>query len=96
MAVLRIHYSIPDYERWKRAFDRDATDRKGSGVMRYAVHRAVMDPNLVMVDFELNSRQDAESLLIKMRRVWDVNGLGGDTTPEAWIGETVESAELNV
>jgi hypothetical protein len=33
MPVLRIHHAVPDCEGWKRAFDGDPMDRKGSGVL---------------------------------------------------------------
>ena len=55
MTLLRIQHPVPDYDRWKRAFDLDPADRHGSGVIRYTIFRAVTDPNFVMVDLELGT-----------------------------------------
>jgi hypothetical protein len=34
MHVLRIEYSVPDFDEWKKVFDSDPADRKASGVTR--------------------------------------------------------------
>ena len=92
MAMLRIQHSVPSYDGWKRAFDGDPMDRKGSGVRRYAVHRSVANPNLVMIDLELGSVAEAERLLEKLRHLWTAGpGKAVVQNPEAWIVETVES-----
>ena len=69
MPILRIEHAVPDFSGWKRAFDSDPADRKGSGVRRYHVMRSVEDPNYVMIDREFDSLEDAEGRLAKMRRV---------------------------
>ena len=35
MPIVRIEHSVPNFEKWKEAFDRDPADRKGSGVHRW-------------------------------------------------------------
>ena len=50
MTILRVQHTVPNFEGWRRAFDSDPIDRKGSGVLRYSVHRSVTDPDLVMID----------------------------------------------
>ena len=70
MPVLRIEHSVPDFDGWKRAFDSDPADRKGSGVRRYQVYRSVEDPNFVMIDLEFDSLGEAQGLLATMRRIW--------------------------
>ena len=55
MPILRIHHSVPNFEAWKRAFDNDPIDRKGSGVRRYEVHRSIADRNFVMIDLEFDT-----------------------------------------
>lgn len=94
MPILRIQHSVPSFEGWKRAFDSDPMDRKGSGVRRYHVYRAVADPNLVLIDLELNTLAEAELLLGRLRQLWA--GPGGTVmrNPEAWIVETVESTSV--
>jgi hypothetical protein len=94
MVTLRIHHAVPQFDAWKHAFDNDPLDRRASGVRRYRVLRSVADPNVVMVDLELETLAEAEALLGKLHRLWA--GPGGAVTrnPEAWIVETVESENL--
>jgi hypothetical protein len=94
MPVLRIEHSVPDFTRWKQAFDSDPADRKGSGVRRYQVLQSVDDPNFVMIDLEFDSLADAEGLLTKMRRVWSGEGQKVMRNPQARIVDTVETIEL--
>jgi hypothetical protein len=95
MPTLRIEHAVPDFAGWKRAFDSDPADRKGSGVRRYKVSRSVGDPNYVMIDLEFDSLGEAEGLLAKMRRVWG-SGEGQKvmSNPQARIVETIETIEL--
>jgi len=73
--VLRIQHVVPDFNNWKRAFDGDPMDRKGSGVRRYHVFRAVEDQNLVMIDLELNTMAEAERMLERLGQLWAGPGL---------------------
>jgi hypothetical protein len=91
MPILRIQHGVPSFDGWKKAFDSDPIDRKGSGVRRYQVHRAIADPNLVMIDLEFDSAAEAERMLEKLRHLWDGPGGAVMRNPQAWIVETVES-----
>jgi hypothetical protein len=93
MPILRIEHAVPDFAGWKRAFDSDPANRKGSGVRRYQVFRSVEDPNFVMIDLEFDSQSDAEGLLATMRRVWSGEGQKVMRNPQARIVETVETIE---
>jgi hypothetical protein len=95
MMILRIQHAVPTFEAWKRAFESDPVDRKGSGVRRYQIRRAVSDPNLVMIDLELETVAEAEAFLQKLKRLWDGPGKSVMQNPEAWIVETIESVELS-
>lgn len=94
MPILRIEHAVPDFTGWKRAFDSDPADRKGSGVRRYQVFRSVDDPNYVLVDLEFDTREAAEGLLAKMRQVWTGEGRNVMRNPQARIVDTVETIEL--
>ena len=50
MPVVRIEHTVPDFEKWKQAFDNDPADRKGSCVRDYRILRPHEDPNYVIVD----------------------------------------------
>lgn len=94
MPTLRIQHSVPNYEGWKGAFDSDPADRKGSGVRQYSVFRSVDDPNLVMIDLEFDSVEEARGLLATMERIWMGPGKAFMHNPEAWIVDSVETVEI--
>lgn len=91
MPTLHIQHAVPNFDGWKRAFESDPMDRKGSGVRRYQVHRSVADQNFVMIDLEFDSLADAERMLEKLRHLWAGPGGAVMRNPEAWILETVDS-----
>ena len=94
MVTLRIEQRLPNYERWKRAFDGDPVDRKGSGVRRYQILRGLDDPDDVMIDLEFETKNEAEALLNAMRRIWERVQGTVVWNPQAWIVEATESHEL--
>ena len=94
MPTLRIQHSVPNFEGWKRAFDSDPADRKGSGVRRYTVARSVDDQNLVTIDLEFDDTEHARALLAKMERIWQGPGKDVMQNPVAWIVETFETIDL--
>jgi hypothetical protein len=93
MATLRIEHPVPDYDAWKRSFDKDPVGRQKSGVRRYQVLRAIDDPNYVMIDLEFATATDAEALLAAMRVIWDRVQSTIISNPQARIVEAVESKE---
>ena len=91
MPILRVQHVVPHFEAWKRAFDSDPIARQASGVRGYKIHRAVRDPNFVMIDLEFGALDEAEAFLEKLRQLWQGYGNAVMRNPEAWILETVES-----
>lgn len=94
MPVVRIEHSVPNFEKWKQAFDRDPADRKGSGVLRYQILRLQNDPNYVMIDLEFDSTSEAEAFAQKMQRIWDGPAKGVMQNPRARIADSVEGKEV--
>jgi hypothetical protein len=93
MTILRIEHPVPDFNRWKEAFDSDPIGRQRSGVRRHRVMRAVDDPNYVMIDLEFDSRGEAEAMLGALRELWRRVEGTVMRNPQARIVETVESME---
>jgi hypothetical protein len=92
--ILRIEHSVPNFERWKQAFDSDPANRKGSGVRRYQVLRPRDDPSYVMIDLEFDSVDEAEAFLRTMQRIWGGPGKAVMQNPRARIVDTVEVREV--
>jgi hypothetical protein len=93
MPTLRIQHAVPSFDAWKQAFERDPVDRKGAGVRRYRILRPVSDPNFVMIDLDLDTLDETEVLLQKLRRLWSGAGQAVMRNPEVWIVQTIESTE---
>ena len=94
MYILRIEHEVPDFDRWKVAFDSDPADRKGSGVRRFRVLRSVDDPNYVLIDLEFDTSDGAQQLLAKMRRVWSADGQRVMRNPQARIVAVAATTDL--
>jgi len=94
MHVLRIEHRVLDYDRWKAAFDSDPMDRKGSGVRHYRVARSVEQPDLVLIDLDFDSADDAAAMHEKLRDLWAGPAASLLDGPSARVLEHVESADL--
>ena len=94
MPTVRIEHAVSNFEQWKRAFDNDPADRKGSGVRRYQILRPRDDPNYVMIDLEFGSVDQAEAFLRTMQRIWAGPGKAVMQNPRARIIDRVEDREL--
>ena len=90
MPLVRIEHSVPDFDRWKKAFDSDPADRKGSGVRRYEIFRSQDDPNFVLIDLELDTLDQCQRFLAKMQHIWTGPGASVMRNPQARIVERVE------
>ena len=95
MPILRIEHPVPDFDTWKRTFDSDPLNRKGSGVRRYRLMRPADDPNYAIVDLEFDTRAEADALLAALHKLWgNAQGQGLIDSPQAQIVEVLESVEL--
>jgi hypothetical protein len=94
MPIVRIEHRVPDFEKWKQAFDRDPADRKGSGVRRYQVLRQHDDPNYVMIDLEFDTQGEAQAFLRTMEQIWGGPGKSVMQNPRAQVVDRVETKEL--
>lgn len=94
MFILRIEHPVPDYQRWRTAFENDPLDRRKAGVRRYRILRAIDEPNHVLVDLEFESRPEAESMLTALRSLWGRVEGRVMTAPQARIVEVAETREL--
>jgi hypothetical protein len=93
LVILRIEHPVPDYARWKQAFESDPANRRQSGVRRYQILRSLDNPHYVMIDLEFDSKAEAEALLAKMRVIWERVQGTVMSNAQARIVEVVESGE---
>lgn len=94
MPIVRIEHAVPSFEMWKKAFDSDPANRKGSGVRRYQILRSQDDPNYVMIDLEFDSAAEAAAFLKTMERIWGGPGKAVMQNPRGRVVERIEAREL--
>jgi hypothetical protein len=91
VTILRIEHAVPDFARWKEAFDDDPLGRARSGVRRHRILRSLDDPNHVMIDLEFDEPEAAAAMLAKLRDLW--SRVDVMRNPQARIVEVAESQE---
>ena len=89
MYLVRVEHDVPDYHAWKAAFDSDPLGRERAGVRRHRISRAADDPGHVMIDLELDSREQAEAFVDGLHGLWE--RVDVMRNPSARIAELVES-----
>ena len=94
MPIVRIEHAVPSFEKWKKVFDSDPADRKGSGVRRYQILRLHDEPNYVMIDLEFDSINEAEVFLRTMQRIWGGPGKAVMQNSSGRVVDVVEAKEL--
>jgi hypothetical protein len=93
MFVVHIEHPVLDYDRWKGAFDSDPAGRAESGVRRHRVMRSADDPNVVVIDLELEEQAEARGMLASLQLLWGrVEGVL-ITGPQGRVFELVETVE---
>jgi len=93
MFILRIEHEVPDYDRWKIAFDNDPVGRKKAGVLRYSIYRSADEPNYVMIDLEFDSQSKAQTLLNALQTLWSKVAGEVMVNPKAIIVERIETKQ---
>lgn len=71
MYLVHVEHDVPDYDAWKAAFDGDPLGREQLGGRRHRIMRAADDPGHVMIDLELDTREQAEALVAALRGLWE-------------------------
>ena len=90
-STLVIRHQIGDYDVWRSAFDRDASDRQEHGCTQEAVFRAVDDPTTILVLMEYPSREAALGFLGNpvLKAAMQTSGVIGE--PIAGLGEALSA-----
>jgi hypothetical protein len=79
-----VRHGVRDYAKWRRAYNAFDRERRGMGVTRHAVFRAVAKPNDVTVfhDFATITKAKAFASSRRLREV--MKGAGVRTKPVIW------------
>lgn len=94
MATLHIEHKVNNYDDWKRSFDNDPADRKGSGVRTYRVSRSAADDSVVRIELDFDDLASAEAMHEKLKQVWAGPAADVVNNPIAAVFDNVETVEL--
>lgn len=94
MIILHIEHTVAHFDNWKASFDNHAELRVKSGVRRYRVARSIDNPNLVMIDLEFDTLNEAEGLLTVVQDVWERVSGTLIHNPQWHFADVVEIKEL--
>jgi hypothetical protein len=95
MPILQIEHPVRDFDSWRAAFESDPVGREQGGVRHYWILRPAGEPDYVVVDLELDTVEQAEAFLEKLRRLWErAVEQGLIESPRARILEMLESVPV--
>lgn len=71
MIILQIEHPVQNYEAWKKVYDSDPMDRKGSGVKSSRISRLADNPKYIFIELEFDNLKDAENMLMGLLKLWN-------------------------
>ena len=71
MIVLQIEHPVPDFNRWKKAFDSDPMNRNQSGVKRHQIFTQKENPDYVIISLEFANVENAEVMLSRLQKIME-------------------------
>jgi hypothetical protein len=96
MATILIQHRVANFAGWKQAFDRDPLGRAQHGVVRHSIHRLADAPDHVVIQLQMRTGEQAETLLTALRAMWarvgSEIGFGPDGV-QAHILEDIEAVD---
>jgi hypothetical protein len=94
MPTLQIEHEVPNYDGWKKAFDSDPIDRKGSGVKSYRIYRLKDNSRFVSLELDFATMDELELALRALQTLW--NKVQGSVilAPSTKILELVEAKDI--
>ena len=91
MPILQVEHGVRDYDTWKQAFDSDPVGREAGGVRGYRIARVADDQNLVLIELDFDSVDEAETFRERLQALWsDAGPRLGLESPTARIVDVVE------
>ena len=89
MATLFVRHDVSDFDRWKKAYDEFAEERKSMGVTGDGVFQTKGDPNNVTVYHEFETMDAAEAFTSNPRLLAVMKEGGIVGPPSVWYASRV-------
>ena len=84
MVRMFIRHSVRDYAKWRRAYNAFDKERRGMGVGKHAVYRAVAKPNDVTISHDFASITKAKAFAGSRRLREVMKDAGVRSAPTIW------------
>ena len=91
MAKVIVQHHVEDYDRWVPLFKEHGEVRRANGATGHTVHRAVDDPNLVIIVNDFATAEGAQAFMTDPSLKDVMARAGVDSAPQVWIVEEAES-----
>lgn len=89
MVILVSTWEVPDFARWKEAFDAGMARSDRTGLRAYRVCRALDDADEILLEFEFDTREHATAWMGRADEAWLARA-GVDVYPPMFLGEPIE------
>jgi hypothetical protein len=70
MPTLQIEHGVHDYFAWKETFDSDLGGREAGRVRGHRILRPADDPNVVIMELDFDTDDDAEAFQRRLNAQW--------------------------
>jgi hypothetical protein len=91
MAKVIVQHHVADYDKWFSGFKEHGDNRRAHGGTGHIVHRAVDDPNTIVVINEFGTVAGAQAFMADPSLKAAMDRAGVDKAPQIWIVEETES-----
>lgn len=91
MARVIVQHHVADYDRWIPVFNEHEAVRRAHGATGHTIHRAVADPNSVVILNDFASLEGARAFAQDPSLPEAMQRAGVDGAPQVWIVDEVES-----
>lgn len=89
MVIVVSTWQVPDFARWKEAFDDGMARSERSGLLAYRVCRALDEANEILLEFEFDTLDHALAWMARADEAW-LARVGLDVYPPMFVGEPIE------
>ena len=94
MVILVSTWEVPDFDRWKQAFDRGMARGPSPGLLAHRVYRATDDANEILLAFDFDTLEHATAFMAGAEEAW-LERAGLDVYPPAFVGEPIEDVRYD-
>lgn len=85
-----VQHHVADYDRWYPVFTEHGAVRRSHGATGHSIHRAVDDPNTVVIVNDFSTLAGAQAFATDPSLPEVMHRAGVDSAPQVWLVNEVE------